>query len=1194
MSEERIEELWKQAAQIPDAAAREEFLTEACGKDAALREAVSQRLEKESEESLPVGSSEPSTIDGTIGSSDGESEPVEPPSGVTRVVTSDGVELPPAGDEAQGGGTESLDRYELQDEIARGGMGIVHRARDLKLGRDLAVKVLSQTHLQNPRSVARFVGEAQIGGQLQHPGIAPIYDLGRFSDQRPFFTMKLVKGKTLAQLLAEGEKLEGGRARLLQIFEQVCQTMAYAHSRGVIHRDLKPANIMVGAFGEVQVMDWGIAKILGDEPEPLPVDPGTPPTVVQIVQPDSGEETPKTQDGMALGTPSYMPPEQALGELDNVDARADVFALGSILCEILTGQPVYPRASLKQNLKDALRGRTEDASPRLESSGADAAIIELAKDCLAPDLADRPENAGAIADRLGGYFHGVQQRLHDAELAKVEADAQTEAAHQRRRLYVLLSGLMLAVALGAVTVAEWFRQDRKFHEELANDNHEKWKQVLVEKQNVLEQKELVEKQRRRAEANLQLAEEESERRRQLLYAADMTLAPLLWQDESGTADALARVLQSQVPGDSESDLRGFEWKLYDGLLNGSSISIDETAEALAVRQDGTIVVVTGDFRIQHRDPATGKIRRELSLEEPSENVTSLTLSEDGRFLAWTTTRLFVVDCATGESVFEIEPTGIGPLRHVGFSTDAGFIYVCGKRPPAGEFAAWDLKTKSPAQLPSVPSGGRAPFVFNTTARSVARLTGRFRNTLEILRLNNEGAITTTDSYLPFRGASTRGIALSLQGDLAFLTGVFRGSAALLNTRSGEFLENPPTHLSEITAASFAGDSASLATGSRDGLIKLWAIRGDENGKTVEAVSSLKGHRTPVLGLTHTADGKRLVSFDSETIRIWDLSKSQRLRRTLPDQSGTCYQLVFSPDNRWLVSVEDNPDGVQLRDAKTGEVVWSESEANEVTSASFSPGSRLVAFGHHGGDVSVWSIETREQLAKMEAPTANAAKYDPISLAFSPVEGPKELAIGFGLLAAHNTAIRPQPVVWNFESGQLETTLRGHRNACPAMLYRIHDEQPELITASHVGQICFFKPGDDQPANTIRNPDTTPIGWGSSVADIQFSSDGKTLGAASEGGSIHLIDLQTGEIRRSLKGHSGRVYGIAFSPDGRTLASASTDQTVRLWNLATGRELAQFAGDRSYYTIAFSPNGQQLLAGGQADDDGSGVDVWRLP
>lgn len=170
------------------------------------------------------------------------------------------TELPDAG--------EPQERLVLQSEIARGGMGAVWKGADTDLGREVAVKVLLQTHHGKTELLQRFVDEARIHGQLQHPGVAPVYEMGQFPDKRPYFTMKLIKGQTLARLLADRPHPAHDRPRFLKIFEQVCQTLAYAHARGVIHRDLKPANIMVGAFGETLVVDWGLAKCVSQHPDP--------------------------------------------------------------------------------------------------------------------------------------------------------------------------------------------------------------------------------------------------------------------------------------------------------------------------------------------------------------------------------------------------------------------------------------------------------------------------------------------------------------------------------------------------------------------------------------------------------------------------------------------------------------------------------------------------------------------------------------------------------------------------------------------------------------------------------------------------------------------------------------------------------------------------------------------------------------
>lgn len=340
-------------------------------------------------------------------------------------------------------------RYQVQGEIARGGMGAVLKGRDVDLGRDLAIKVLLEQHREKPDVIKRFIEEAQIGGQLQHPGIAPIYELGQFADQRPFFSMKLIKGETLAKLLADrGTSLED-RGRFLGIFEQVCQTMAYAHSRSVIHRDLKPANIMVGAFGEVQVMDWGLAKVLGrggvaDEKKARDTQLGK--SVIQTLRSgvdssNSGtldQEGSQTQMGSVMGTPAYMPPEQALGEIDNLDERADVFGLGAILCEILTGKPPYVAENGTLVFRLASRGKLDECFNRLDNCGADDELISLTKRCLAVEPKDRIRHAGALAERISDYLESVETKLREsevqlaAEAARADAESAQAAAERER------------------------------------------------------------------------------------------------------------------------------------------------------------------------------------------------------------------------------------------------------------------------------------------------------------------------------------------------------------------------------------------------------------------------------------------------------------------------------------------------------------------------------------------------------------------------------------------------------------------------------------------------------------------------------------------------------------------------------------------------------------------------------------------
>jgi serine/threonine protein kinase len=288
-------------------------------------------------------------------------------------------------------------------------MGEVWRGFDTRLAREVALKVLRDPVFGDGGARARFEEEARHVSQLAHPSIVPVYDLGELPDGRPFFVMKLIHGQTLAELLAARATPAEDLSRWVGVFEQVCATVAFAHARDLIHRDLKPSNVMLGEFGEVLVMDWGVAKALAARPQPAPV----PPTPVLpspwVGGATTGAGAPETLPGQAKGTPAFMAPEQARGEVSRVGKASDVFGLGAILCVTLTGQPPYTRAT------QALAGDVTEAFARLDGCGADAELIGLAKACLAPAPEARPADAAAVAGQVKRYRDEVAARQAQAE-----------------------------------------------------------------------------------------------------------------------------------------------------------------------------------------------------------------------------------------------------------------------------------------------------------------------------------------------------------------------------------------------------------------------------------------------------------------------------------------------------------------------------------------------------------------------------------------------------------------------------------------------------------------------------------------------------------------------------------------------------------------------------------------------------------
>ncbi len=338
--------------------------------------------------------------------------------------------------------------YDITDEIARGGMGVVYAAREWALGREVAIKTLLPTLAGHRHMTEQFDREARITARLPHPGVPPIHALGTLPDGRPYLVMKLIRGRTLAAILTARSQRKTTESTsdldlttpdapgLIMAFEQICQAVAFAHSQGIVHRDLKPQNIMVGPFGEVQVMDWGLAREMKkDKGKRQSASENGFDSLDAVPSSDSAS----TQLGTPKGTPSYMPPEQARGDWDAVDARADVFALGGILCVLLTGSAPYTGPNVRVVIARATAGDLTEAFARLDASNASEDLIKLAKWCLSPDPAARPMNARAIAGLVELYRLDQEEQVRKLETERATAagvEAVTWAAMRSTSLRI--------------------------------------------------------------------------------------------------------------------------------------------------------------------------------------------------------------------------------------------------------------------------------------------------------------------------------------------------------------------------------------------------------------------------------------------------------------------------------------------------------------------------------------------------------------------------------------------------------------------------------------------------------------------------------------------------------------------------------------------------------------------------------------
>lgn len=307
------------------------------------------------------------------------------------------------------------ERYQDQGRLGRGGMGEVRLCKDMRIGREVALKVIRDERAGQPRARTRFLQEVRVQGQLEHPAVVPVYDLDATKGGRPYFTMRRVGGRTLADIIRMKDEEEYSRRRLLSAFSQVCLAVDYAHERGIVHRDLKPSNVMLGDFGEVYVLDWGLAKTMGEEEQ------------VQTEDPVSFEDlggSSETVDGEVLGTPGYMAPEQLDGVQGNVGPHSDIYALGALLFELMTSEPLHARKTPQQAIGSTIEGADARAHARYPDRQVPPELETICVRATQYDRADRFATARELQLAVERFLDGDR----DAQLRRDLAQSYLEKA----------------------------------------------------------------------------------------------------------------------------------------------------------------------------------------------------------------------------------------------------------------------------------------------------------------------------------------------------------------------------------------------------------------------------------------------------------------------------------------------------------------------------------------------------------------------------------------------------------------------------------------------------------------------------------------------------------------------------------------------------------------------------------------------
>ncbi len=769
--------------------------------------------------------------------------------------------------------------YELLDKLGSGGMGIVYRAREIAFNRDVAIKILRVRYRAEAISTRRFLEEARVMGQLQHPAIPPIHQIGTLADGRPFLAMKLIKGETLANLLADAS---ASRGMFIAAFAQVCQAIAYAHSRKVIHRDLKPANVMVGAFGEVQVMDWGLAKFLTDSTSPQREQgPDVKDERVEIQTMQSPDLA--TLAGSVLGTPAYMAPEQAAGEVDKTDERSDVFGLGAILCTILTGKPPYSGTSPETIRLTAIRWESADTLARLDACGADAELIALCKRCLSVEQNARPRDAGEVAKAVAAHLAAVEERAWQTELDRVRAE---ERRKQRRVRFALTGVVALLLALtgfGAGLVSLWrnaesAKKQLGAEKKLTENAHDEAVRLKADADAGR-----VEADRLRGVAEKAEAKEIQARKTLEVFEYGRTIQVAHQERRDNNILGAGTLLEGTQP-----ELRGWEWYYVHRLCNGSLLTLKGhtawvTSASFSV--DGShIVTGSWDNTAKVWDAKTGAEVR--TLKGHTNLVSSASFSVDGSRIVTGSrdTTAKVWDAKTGTEMLTLK----GHTEWVysaSFSVDGSRI-VTGSHDKTAK--VWDAKTGT--ELLTLK--GHTEFVtFASFSPDGSRIvTGSRDKTAKVWDAKTGAEVRTLQGHTDFVYSAL----FSVDGS-RIVTGSHDKTAKVWDAKTGAEVRTLQGHTAWVSSASFSPDGSRIVTGSQDNTAKVW------DAKTGVEVLPLKGHTEWVTSASFSVDGSRIVTSSRDnTAKVWD-AKTGAEMLTLKGHTHLVYSASFSVDGSRIVT-----------------------------------------------------------------------------------------------------------------------------------------------------------------------------------------------------------------------------------------------------------------------------------------------------